>query len=113
MQGRDAGLQIASGLANDGDMNSSPDEMINDIGAGLADSFIRQPTQLLNFGTVIDTDPSAGADCIEAWDSAHEDKKGNDKDTLKDNHRRLRRIRCERHEGLRRQPWTSPGHWRD
>ena len=85
MQGRDAGLQIASGLANDGDMNSSPDEMINDIGAGLADSFIRQPTQLLNFGTVIDTDPSAGADCIEAWDSAHEDKKGNDKDTLKDN----------------------------
>ena len=85
MQGRDAGLQIAAGLANDGDMNSSPDEMINDIGAGLADSFIRQPTQLLNFGTVIDSDPSAGADCIEAWDSAHEDKKGNDKDTLKDN----------------------------
>ncbi|MBY6389656.1 hypothetical protein HG717_37970, partial [Rhodococcus erythropolis] len=61
-------------------------EMINDIGeqAWRTASFANHP-KLLNFGTVIDTDPSAGADCIEAWDSAHEDKKGNDKDTLKDN----------------------------
>lgn len=84
MQTRDAALQLGAGLANAGDTDSDPDKLVTSLKGEMADTFIRQPTQLMNFGRVIDTEPG-GAKCVEAWDAGHEDAPGNDKDTLKDN----------------------------
>ncbi|OLT32961.1 hypothetical protein BJF84_24390 [Rhodococcus sp. CUA-806] len=84
MQARDAGVQLAAGLANKGDTTSSSDELVDQISAQMADTFIRQPTQLLNFGRVIDGSPD-GERCTQAWDAGHEKADGNTKDTLKDN----------------------------
>jgi hypothetical protein len=84
MQARDAGVQLAAGLANKGDTSSSSDKLIDQISAQMADTFIRQPTQLLNFGRVIDGSPD-GERCTQAWDAGHEKADGNTKDTLKDN----------------------------
>lgn len=84
MQTRDTGLQLAAGLANEGNTDADPDQLVQSLQAELADTFVRQPTQLMNFGRVLDTEPD-GARCIEAWDAGHEDAPGNTKDTLKDN----------------------------
>ena len=54
------------------------------VTALVADTFIRQPTQLLNFGRVIDGSPD-GERCTQAWDAGHEKADGNTRDTLKDN----------------------------
>lgn len=84
MQARDAGLQLAAGIANEGDTTARPEELLSDVKMSMADTFIRQPTQLMNFGRVLDGAPD-GARCIEAWDKGHEDVPGNTRDTLKDN----------------------------
>ena len=84
MQARDAGVQLAAGLANEGDTTASSDELIDQISEQMADTFIRQPTQLLNFGRVIDGSPD-GERCTQAWDAGHEKADGNTRDTLKDN----------------------------
>jgi hypothetical protein len=51
---RDVGLEIASGLANEGDTSGSPDQVRKDVTAMMADTFIRQPAQIINFGAVLD-----------------------------------------------------------
>ncbi|MEV6774368.1 hypothetical protein AB0N05_37605 [Nocardia sp. NPDC051030] len=86
MQARDAGLELAAGIANNGNATGSSDQLVEKIKSQLADTLVRQPTQLLNFGQVIDTMPGAdGQKCIQAWDKGHDDFEGNTKDTLKDN----------------------------
>lgn len=63
LQSRDFGLAISSGLVNDGDTTGSADDMRADVSATMADTFLRQPTQMINFGIVID-----GTGCEKEWD---------------------------------------------
>jgi hypothetical protein len=63
IQSRDLGLAVSAGLVDDGDISGSPDELREQVTATLADTFIRQPTQLLNFGEVVD-----GGDCEDTYD---------------------------------------------
>ena len=68
IQARDFGLAVSSGLVNDGDTNSSSDDMRTEVSATLADTFIRQPTQMINFGRVVD-----GSDCENEWEDVVKD----------------------------------------
>lgn len=82
-QSRTMGLELGSALGSEGRFEKqTPDQMVDEIKAGMADTLIRQPTQLLNFGRVIDTD---SRQCLDAWNAGHEDVPGNNVDTLKDN----------------------------
>ena len=78
MHAHDAGLQIAAGLVNKGNDQADPNTIVTQISGSLADTFLRQPTQMLNFGRVID-----GQKCESAWDQALRDPK-HDENTLKD-----------------------------
>ncbi|WP_433206490.1 hypothetical protein ACQP1G_20095 [Nocardia sp. CA-107356] len=60
-QGRDLGLSVAAGL--NGRSSPAPAGMVPGLEAGLADNFARQPTQVWNFGHVIDLTPS----CRTIW----------------------------------------------
>ncbi|MBB1033314.1 hypothetical protein G6031_02785 [Dietzia sp. CQ4] len=79
-QARDGGLELAASM-NRGE--GTPEQMIQTMQLEMADVLIRQPTQLINFGRVIDTE--GGADCVKEWDAGHQNVEGNDRDTIKDN----------------------------
>lgn len=79
-QARDGGLEFAASV-NRGE--GTPEQMIQTMQLEMADVLIRQPTQLINFGRVIDTE--GGADCVQEWDAGHQNVEGNDRDTIKDN----------------------------
>lgn len=79
-QARDGGLEFATAV-NRGE--GTPEQMITTMQSEMADVLIRQPTQLINFGRVIDAE--GGADCIKEWNTAHQNVEGNDRDTIKDN----------------------------
>lgn len=69
---KDYSLEVATGISNDGNTNGNPDAQIDALTAKLTDTFLRQPTQLLNFGRVIDTSKQDGtAECIKAFDEAY------------------------------------------
>ncbi len=70
MQARDAGLSIAAGLANHGDTTGTPKAQIDSIQTKLVDTFIRQPTQLINFGQVLDA-PQNNGKCVKDFDDAY------------------------------------------
>ncbi|MBF6333531.1 hypothetical protein [Nocardia transvalensis] len=89
MQARDAGLQLAAGITHNGDTAANSDDMVDQLSQSLADTLIRQPTQMLNFGRVIDAMPGPeGQQCVQAWNHGFDKHPGNTRDTLKDNVRR-------------------------
>lgn len=57
MQSRDLGLELSSGLAHNGDTTSNADQMRQQTGATLVDTFIRMPEQMINFGRSLQGDP--------------------------------------------------------
>lgn len=74
IQARNAGMEIAVGLTNKGDTTSgSATEDLKKIQSTLADSMVRKPTQMLNFGAVLD-----GANtpkCVKEWEQGQRDGK--------------------------------------
>ena len=70
LSAREAGLEVASGLANGGDPNGNPQTEIETIESKLIDTFIRQPTQLINFGVVLDA-PENNGKCVKEFDAAY------------------------------------------
>lgn len=75
---RDAGLEVASGLKNDGDTTADPEETREDVVSTLVETFLRRPAQLINFGAVID-----GGDCEKAYqEKVEEGPFGEGKDLL-------------------------------
>ncbi len=54
VQSRDAGLQLASGLTNNGRTDADVTQMRKETTALLLDTFVRMPAQTLNFGSVLD-----------------------------------------------------------
>lgn len=85
VKARDAGMEFAAGLGNGGNTNGNVDSNIEQIQTDMADTLLRQPTQMINFGRVIDADKEGGQACIDEWDKGHQNIKGNDVDTIKDN----------------------------
>lgn len=75
---RDAGLQIAVGLKNDGDVTGDSDQLRNELVAGVADAFLRQPNQIVNYGEVLD---GKGSDCVKTYNEKVGDS---DKDAASD-----------------------------
>ena len=71
LQARDAGLAMAAGLENNGNMDApDPRLQVTRLQSELVDTFIRQPTQLINFGRVIDA-PEYGGKCVKEFDDAY------------------------------------------
>ncbi|MBV8346327.1 MAG: hypothetical protein JOZ49_01970 [Mycolicibacterium sp.] len=77
-KGRDTGLQIATsvsgGTLHSNGQKANPDDLVS----GLADRFLRAPTQMLNFGVVSD---SISRRCEQAWSKGILNNRG---DKLKD-----------------------------
>ncbi|SHN88992.1 hypothetical protein SAMN05660350_04984 [Geodermatophilus obscurus] len=63
MATRDVGLQLSAGMANNGDVGGDADTMRQQVTGTLVDTFIRMPTQMINFGEVLD-----GGGCEGAYD---------------------------------------------
>lgn len=64
-------LEVANGLSHDGATGSTGNsEQVDDMTSKLTDTFIRQPTQLLNFGVVLDK-KNDGGDCKKWFDGAY------------------------------------------
>jgi hypothetical protein len=61
---RDTGLQLAAGLANGGDTSGDATELREQITGTLVDTFLRLPTEMINFGTVVD-----GGGCEATYDN--------------------------------------------
>ncbi|WP_139306965.1 hypothetical protein [Modestobacter sp. DSM 44400] len=61
VQTRDVGLELASGMANNGNVEGDADAMRQVVTGALVDTFIRTPTQMINFGEVLDGGPCEGA----------------------------------------------------
>ncbi|MBE7192162.1 MAG: hypothetical protein INR66_06705 [Gordonia polyisoprenivorans] len=67
---KDAALQVSSGLVNKGNTDTDPGTNVNHLTTALTDTFLRKPTQLINFGVVLDNRPDNGA-CASAFDKAY------------------------------------------
>jgi len=63
MDTRDVGLELAAGLANNGNVEGGTEAMRQTVTATMVDTFIRIPTQMINFGAVLD-----GGGCEGAYD---------------------------------------------
>ena len=63
MDTRDVGLDLAAGMANNGNVEGDTDAMRQTVTATMVDTFIRIPTQMINFGAVLD-----GGGCEGAYD---------------------------------------------
>ncbi|MCT1515312.1 hypothetical protein [Dietzia cercidiphylli] len=85
IKARDAGMEFAAGLSNGGDTSGNVESNIEQLQTEMADTLLRQPTQMINFGRVIDADEQGGQACIDEWDKGHQNVEGNDVDTVKDN----------------------------
>lgn len=71
LQARDTGLAAAAGLQNNGNMDApDPRAQVTHLQSELVDTFIRQPTQLINFGRVLDA-PEYGGKCVKEFDDAY------------------------------------------
>lgn len=75
---RDAGLQIAVGLKNDGNVSGDSEQLRKELVAGVADAFLRQPNQIVNYGEVLD---DKGGDCVKTYNEKVGDS---DKDAASD-----------------------------
>lgn len=64
MDTRDVGLELAAGLANNGNVEGDTEAMRQTVTATMVDTFIRIPTQMINFGAVLD-----GGGCEGAYDN--------------------------------------------
>lgn len=64
---RDFGLEVASGLANDGDTTADPKTVREESVGMIIDTFIRLPHQLINYGKVLD-----GTKCGKVYQEALE-----------------------------------------
>jgi hypothetical protein len=65
MQARDLGIELSAGLAHNGDTTGSADELRTQIGQTLADTFVRTPHALVNYGR-----PIAGDRCESVYNDA-------------------------------------------
>lgn len=74
IKARDTGMELAVGLKNNGNTSSgSATDDIKNIQATLADSMVRKPTQMLNFGAVLDD--ANTAQCVKEWDKSQREGK--------------------------------------
>lgn len=85
VKARDAGMEFAAGLSNGGNTSGNVESNIEQLQTDMVDTLLRQPTQMINFGRVIDADEQGGQACIDEWDKGHQNVRGNDVDTVKDN----------------------------
>ncbi|MDP2624505.1 MAG: hypothetical protein Q8Q29_11980, partial [Actinomycetota bacterium] len=65
MDARDAGLTMAVGLNSGGDVSGSSTELRREVVGMMADTFIRAPHQMINFGKLLD-----GTECADAYQDA-------------------------------------------
>lgn len=75
-EGRDLGLTVAAGLHGDSNPNSLL--LVTTMQENMADNFARKPTQVWNFGHLLDTSPA----CEQAW-STHM-RTASDLDNIRD-----------------------------
>jgi hypothetical protein len=69
---RDTGLQIAAGLADNGNADANPQAQVDTATGQLVDTFLREPTQLINFGRVLDDPGHPGqGHCGKEFDDAY------------------------------------------
>lgn len=74
---KDWSLEVATGINNDGNTSGTADAQVDALTSQLTDTFLRKPTQLLNFGQVLDSSKNDGAkDCVKAFDDAYRAKPG-------------------------------------
>lgn len=76
---RDMGMSIAAGLQNHGDTSADPDQLRTEVTGMLAETFLRKPQQLVNFGTVIDD-----TSCEKEYDKTVKQGPYGDDDDLRD-----------------------------
>ena len=76
---RDIGLELATGLANDGDTSGSSEEMRENVTAMILDTFLRRPHQIANFGHVLED-----TKCADDYQDAIEDGPYGTDDDLRD-----------------------------
>jgi hypothetical protein len=79
MDSRDAGLSVAAGLNNQGDTSGSPAHLHTEVTGMIADTFLRQPQQMVNFGKVLD-----GTRCETVYQDTVEDGPYGDDPDLRD-----------------------------
>lgn len=80
MQARDLGIELSAGLAHHGDTTGNADELRAQIGQTLADTFVRTPHALVNYGR-----PIAGDRCESVYDDAlRQSAKENDSGYVRD-----------------------------
>jgi len=65
MRARDLGIELSAGLAHNGDTTGSADKLRTQIGQTLADTFVRTPHALVNYGR-----PIAGDRCESVYNDA-------------------------------------------
>lgn len=65
MQARDLGIELSAGLAHNGDTTGNADKLRTQIGQTLADTFVRTPHALVNYGR-----PIAGDRCESVYNDA-------------------------------------------
>jgi len=65
MQARDLGIELSAGLAHNGDTTGNADQLRTQIGQTLADTFVRTPHALVNYGR-----PIAGDRCESVYNDA-------------------------------------------
>lgn len=78
-QSRDFGLAVSSGLVDDGRTSGSAEELRGKVTATMADTFVRQPTQLINFGAIVDD-----GDCEDTYNETVEAGPYGDEDDLRE-----------------------------
>jgi len=80
MQARDLGIELSAGLAHHGDTTGNADELRAQIGQTLADTFVRTPHALVNYGR-----PITGDRCESVYDDAlRQSAKENDSGYVRD-----------------------------
>lgn len=62
-------MEVANGLADDGNTNGDPNQQVDKLTSQLVDTFVRQPTQLMAFGAVLDQKDNKS--CSKAFDNAY------------------------------------------
>lgn len=73
MKTHNMSMQVAEGIANHGNTDggnntdANSDQLVDHLTGHLVDTFIREPTQLITFGKVLDQQPDGGA-CARAFD---------------------------------------------
>jgi hypothetical protein len=79
MSSRDLGMAIAAGAQNGGSSDASPDHLRHQVTVMLGETFLRRPSQMVNFGDVID-----GTRCEKTYDDTLKKGPYGDDDDLRD-----------------------------